>query len=147
MAISRTGWWRPVALAALATLGCGPGHDYELAPVRGTVTVDGQPLAGGRVMFAPVAAGDAVTAGKPGFGDIDADGSFVVTTYAKHDGAVVAEHWVTVLSADSDAAKQQLLGASRVTVPQRKTVAAGVENEVPIELTTDVVKRFGEGAD
>ncbi len=126
--------------------GCGGGPDYEVAPVRGVVTVDGKPLAGGRLMFAPVSSGS-VKAGKTGFADIQPDGSYAVSTYGSEDGAVVAEHWVTVLSTGSDAAKTQLLGAARVTFPTRQTIRSGDENVIDLPLDAAMVKRFGEGAD
>ncbi len=128
-------------------VGCGPGHDFEMAPVRGVVRVNGAPLQGGRVMFAPVATGGSLKSGKPGFADIAADGSYVVSTYGHEDGAVVAPHWVTVLSLDSQAAKQQMLGASRVTAPQRQTVIADQENVIEIELSSNEIRRLGEGVD
>lgn len=138
---------RPRRLATLAALfavvGCGPGHDYELAPVRGTVAVAGSPLTAGRVMFAPVAAAGSLKSGKPGFGDLQPDGSFVVSSYSEGDGAVVADHWVSVI-ANTDEAKRQLDGASRVTYPKRLTVATGEENVFAIELSAEDVKRFGE---
>jgi hypothetical protein len=132
--------------ATLLALGCGGGGDFEVAPVRGVVTVDGKPLAGGRLMFAPVANGS-VKAGKTGFADIQADGTYTVSTYGSEDGAVVAEHWVTVLSTGSDAAKTQLRGASRVTFPTRQTIRNGEENVVDLQIDAAMIKRFGEGAD
>lgn len=136
-----------LAFALSLVAGCGPSHDYELSPVRGVVNVDGKPLTGGRLMFAPVAGGASIKAGKPGFADVQADGSYVVSTYGTNDGAVVADHWITVLSGDSEEAQQQLLGATRVKVPRRVTIVGGEENVVPIELTPEEIRRFGEGAD
>lgn len=46
----------PVALVAALATGCGSGDEtdyYALTPVTGTVTVDGEPLAGAKVIFAP----------------------------------------------------------------------------------------------
>jgi hypothetical protein len=132
--------------ALLATLGCGGGGEFEVAPVRGVVTVDGKPLAGGRLMFAPVASAG-LKAGKTGFADIQADGTYAVSTYGSEDGAVVADHWVTVLSTGSDAAKTQLRGAARVTYPTRQTIRSGEENVIDLPLDAAMIKRFGEGAD
>jgi hypothetical protein len=40
------------AVALLGTLGCGPsGPDVELGTVKGTVTLDGAKVTGGRVLF------------------------------------------------------------------------------------------------
>lgn len=131
----------------VACLGCGPDHDYDLAPVHGVVTINGKPLPAGRVQFAPVAASGALKSGKPGFGDIEPDGSYTISTYGHEDGAVAAEHWVTIINTQKEAVGGLLLGASRVKVPIRQTVASGTENVIPIELTTDDIKRYGEGAD
>ena len=87
--------WVSLSMALLlAGAGCQQAP-YDLAPVRGKVSVDGQPLASGRLMFAPISQGSA-DAGKPAFGDIQPDGSFVLTTYREGDGAVVGDHWVTL---------------------------------------------------
>ena len=43
-----------IALATAAAAGCGQAGP-ERAPIRGTVTVAGQPLAAGRILFTPVA--------------------------------------------------------------------------------------------
>lgn len=132
--------------ALLFALGCGGSGDFVVAPVRGVVTVDGKPLAGGRLMFAPVAKGS-IKAGKTGFADIQTDGTYAVSTYGSEDGAVVADHWVTVLSTGSDSATAQLRGAARVTYPTRQTIRSGEENIVDLQLDAAMIKRFGEGAD
>lgn len=135
------------ALLGLAALGCGGGPDYDVAPVRGTVKIDGEPLGGGRVMFAPVATGDSVKSGKPGFGDIQSDGSYVVSTYGDGDGAVVAKHWVTLISTGPNAQWGERMGVERAMVPSQVTVEADEENVVPIELTSDQVRKYGERGD
>lgn len=46
----------PVALAAALVAGCGSGDEtdyYALTPVTGTVTVDGEPLVGAKIIFTP----------------------------------------------------------------------------------------------
>jgi hypothetical protein len=53
MLLSRYWKWTPAALALLGCLafsGCGSGG----APVEGTVTLDGRPVDGGTITFAPV---------------------------------------------------------------------------------------------
>jgi len=79
-----------------AAVGCQQ-NPYELAPVRGTVTIDGHPLSQAKVMFAPSEVGTNPNPGKPAFGLLQPDGSFVLTTYKENDGAVIGEHWVTVI--------------------------------------------------
>ncbi|QDU91329.1 hypothetical protein Pla175_47500 [Pirellulimonas nuda] len=136
---------RLFCVATLATLvGCGGGPDYPIAPVHGVVSIDGKPLEGGRLMFAPVAAPGALKSGKPGFADIDADGSYAVGTYADQDGAVVGEHWVSLINLDPKSPAGQRIKAERVTVPNRVTVVDGQDNQIVIELTTQQIKQHGQ---
>jgi hypothetical protein len=84
-----------ISLALVALLlthgGCGATGELETAKVRGAVTLDGQPLAGGAsVLFEPE------TTGKMATGVVQSDGSFELTTYAAGDGAVVGKHRVAV---------------------------------------------------
>lgn len=62
----------------------------EMIPVRGVVTLDGKPVEGATVGFAPKAAG------RPATGTTDAAGQFSLTTFEPGDGAVPGEHVVTV---------------------------------------------------
>lgn len=144
------GWTAGVVASLLSLgIGCGSSSSYELAPVRGTVTIGGVPLTEGKVMFAPIAKGDDHRAGKPAFGFLGSDGSFVLGTYADEDGAVVGDHWVTVIRyRDADkpgqAASPAIPVFSRVLAPERVTVAAGKENKIDIALTTPYVAKHGE---
>jgi hypothetical protein len=76
--------WAGAALAALLAAGCGGP-----VTVKGTVTLDGQPLEGATVMFIPVnewVGANAVT---------DADGRFTLIG-TKADGLMPGEYKVTV---------------------------------------------------
>jgi hypothetical protein len=136
--------------AILAVSGC-QRSPYELAPVHGTVTIDDHPLTQAKVMFAPMEVGDNPNPGKPAFGLIKEDGSFQLTTYELNDGAVVGEHWVTIINlakkpkhgeaAVAGAALQN--GFTRLTMPQRVNVVADQSNEIPIKLTSKDVARYG----
>jgi hypothetical protein len=92
----RNFWWHGNArllilvVCVLVVAGCGKGR--PVAPVRGTVTLDGKPLPGGRIMFEPIASGPNKIVGKAAFGQIQSDGSFVLSTYEEGDGAVVGSH-------------------------------------------------------
>jgi hypothetical protein len=72
----------------LLTAGCGP-RGPKLAPVKGTVTWQGNPVPYGTVMFQPVN-GPAAT------GQIK-DGAYVLVTDTR-PGAVLGSHKVTVIS-------------------------------------------------
>lgn len=82
------------AILAIGWTGCtGGGGDFELAPTKGRVTVDGQPVKGGSITFRPVAS-EGTMAGKPAAGEVKDDGTFVLTTHEPGDGAVVGKHKV-----------------------------------------------------
>jgi hypothetical protein len=136
---------RVVWAASIAvSLGCSQSP-YELAPVRGTVTLDRVPLPGGRVMFAPIAASPSPDAGKPAFGQLQPDGSFTLTTFREGDGAIVGEHWVTVYGPSPEAPQANGAGKAwfkRLAVPRKQAVVAGEDNDIHIELTRQDVARF-----
>ena len=62
--------------------GCN-SSPYPLAPVSGTVRVDGQTLSGGSVVFRRIADDKNKNVGKAGYGEIKSDGTFVVPTGVK----------------------------------------------------------------
>jgi hypothetical protein len=130
-----------LVLAQIVNAGCSKAP-YSTSPVKGVVTLDGQPLGEGKVMFTPVAQGDSAKAGKAGFGPLNPDGTFVVSTYGSEDGAIVGPHWVTVVqtilpntaAATPDTAEG--VKFKRYKFPQQQTVAAGQENQIDIALTS-----------
>ncbi len=83
-----------VASCLIPCVGCGQGAGTgaggETVPVKGKVTYKGQPVTQGVVTFEPVDAGRVAT------GDIQSDGTFVLTTVKTGDGAVVGRHKVGV---------------------------------------------------
>jgi hypothetical protein len=83
-------------LAAFA--GCGPDNGLDLAKVSGTVTHQGKPLTYGSIMFEPDTARG--SSGPPAIGTINKDGSFVLSTEAAGDGAVVGAHRVAIIGLD-----------------------------------------------
>lgn len=81
-----------VLLGCSLIAGCG-GTDEELpptAPVSGVVTYKGEPVKEAQVTFHPQRDGN------PGTGRTEENGSFIITTYDAHDGAVPGIHVVTV---------------------------------------------------
>jgi hypothetical protein len=126
----------------LALSGCNRSS-LELAPVHGKVTIDNKPLFQGKVMFAPVAKGDHVNAGKPAWGNIQSDGTFRLTTYKNDDGAVVGEHWVTIMNSDEKLPKG-VPAFSRLIVPKKVTVAANNDNEINFAFSSSDIKKLSE---
>ena len=118
-----------------AAVGCNQSK-YEISPVSGIVKVANQPLAGAKVLFAPVAKEGSAEGGKPAFGRTESDGSFHLTTYQDGDGAIVGEHWVTIFvpaQAPSKEANAEI-EYKRRAVPQKQIVSAGQDNVIDIAL-------------
>jgi hypothetical protein len=90
---------RSIALTVLASAawlaGCG-GERFPVAPVSGTVTLDGQPLAGARVGFEPRRTDESINAGPGSYATTDAEGRYRLETLDGRRGAVVATHDVTL---------------------------------------------------
>jgi hypothetical protein len=136
-------------LAVTFTLGCSQSP-YELAQVRGTVVVDGQPLPRAKVMFAPVEVTGSANPGKPAFGLLQPDGSFVLTTYNKDDGAIVGEHWVSIINmaaeengANRAGTPRNSLRFTRMNLPEKRSVVTGKVNQFDFKLTSKDVARLG----
>ena len=83
----------PVAFLFLS-VGCE--SRYELAPVSGTVTLDGRPVAGAQVSFEPQASGENAFAGPGSYGTTDKEGRYRLETIDGREGAVVGKHYVFI---------------------------------------------------
>ncbi len=75
----------------VSLVGCGKSGEFETALVSGKVTLDGQPVTKGTVIFQPLK-------GKKARGSIGADGSFTLGTYGSTDGATIGSHRVIIVS-------------------------------------------------
>lgn len=131
-------------LGVAACNGCGrPAHELETAGVSGKVTLDGKPLPQGIVYVLP-------SKGRMAKALIESDGSFVLSTYGKGDGAQVGTHpaTVTALPMDEGDAQSRKL---RVPVPHHYgragtsgltvEVKAGEDNVVEWALTSEAGNR------
>lgn len=83
-------------LFLLPCAGCGSrtGTTYTTAtlPVKGKVTLNGKPVTKGTVTFEP-------DSGREAHGNIQSDGTYVLTTFKEGDGAVPGTHRVAVSNA------------------------------------------------
>jgi hypothetical protein len=78
-----------VVTPLLLATGCGPGGP-EVAPVTGTVTLDGHPLDGALVEFTPRAGG------RPSYGRTDDEGRYTLRYTDDRKGALPGEHTVRI---------------------------------------------------
>jgi hypothetical protein len=99
-----------------------------MAPVKGRVTCNGKPVAEAAITFNPVPQSEKdKEPGKPATGYTEADGTYVLSTFRKHDGAIVGKHRVTVVLDATNPARCKL-----ETESVREVKPGG--NEVDIEL-------------
>jgi hypothetical protein len=132
-----------LGLALILSIGCNR-TSLDIAPVHGKVTVDGKPLAKAKIRFAPIAKGN-TDPGKPAWGEIQTDGTYRLTTYKTGDGAVVGEHWVTILNPDEEL-PAGVPDFSRLMVRNKALVATARDNEINFGLSSDEVKKSREDA-
>ncbi|MEX2308963.1 MAG: hypothetical protein WD738_15285 [Pirellulales bacterium] len=107
------------------------------------MSVDDKPLFQGNVRFAPIAKEDGQKVGRPAFGKIQSDGTFRLTTVEPNDGAVVGEHWVTVVNVEEDL-PDGVPEFAKVTLPEKVSVVGGKDNQIDIKLTREVVRKYRE---
>ena len=75
-----------IVVAALMVSGCG---GPQMAPVKGRVTFDGQPVKEAQITFSPMDVEGQKETGKPGTGFTDDEGNFDISTFKNYDGALV----------------------------------------------------------
>jgi hypothetical protein len=89
-----------VGLALGSLAGCG-GSNLSVAPVSGTVTLNGQPLADAVVMFEPMDSSGTNT--PTSNGRTDGQGHYVLSIPVTNDkGAVLGKHLVRIMAAKTD---------------------------------------------
>lgn len=113
-------------LICVNLLGCGKAHS-PVAKVIGTVTYQGQPATGGRVLFLPAGGG------KQGLGSIEPDGTFELGTFSANDGALIGNHHAILVRVAFTSRGDDLLGFRRAE-EQRIVVEADKVNEFKFDL-------------
>ena len=115
---------------AMATLlfvsGCSSStEEAKVYPVTGKVTIDNAPLANATVMLQPIEGGSF------GYGETDANGLFVISTFAVGDGAIPGEHRIVITKKTPAAELASSGDGSDITVDQSGS------------MTQSVPKRYG----
>jgi hypothetical protein len=124
-----------VAGVALFVAGCGK-NPHRLAPVSGTVTMDGKPLANAAVAFLP----DTKPGAKPSptsRGETDKNGRYMLMSSEDKPGAVVGTSKVRISTMKSTGGSEGEGGAllARETVPEKYNARTELTFEVPEEGT------------
>lgn len=92
-------------LFSVALVGCSSGG---LAPVSGTVTYNNKPVAGGSLIFSPIAGGGEANPGKPATATIQKDGTYTLGTNGTADGAKIGRHRVSYTPPPLDVPEEKL---------------------------------------
>jgi len=108
-----------------------------MAPVKGKVLIDGQPLKFGSVGTRP-------PFGRGAHGEIQSDGTFELFTYRPHDGALVGQHKISIAAYDPNGKKDPESGYGKLMTPKKYAdpessgfildVEAGTTNTPTFEL-------------
>lgn len=121
------GWFRHSALllsaCLLATGVCGCGTRDGLGEVTGTVTLDGQPLAGAAVEFIP-------EKGKVSYGRTDDSGHYSMMFSRTATGAVVGKNKVRITTYELTDRGDGKIEASPERVPTKYNSATELEVDV-----------------
>lgn len=121
-----------LALASLAFLTAGCGEPYRVAPVAGTVRLNGKPLANAYVHFAPIGSRD-LEPGPTSQGKTGPDGrySLRLDVDPPKTGAVIHPSRVFITTADNQG--QADAGGKRIPerVPRRYNLETTLTFEVP----------------
>ena len=127
-------WRLGLLVLSLSIIGCG---EMKVAPVSGTVTLDGAPLDRASVMFLPEGGG------RPSFGVTDENGEYTLAYSMHEDGAEVGpcEVKISTRMQAEDAEDDGQLAPERVPAryledPVKVTVEPK-SNTIDIALTSD----------
>jgi hypothetical protein len=121
------------ALLALSVAGCG-GSEGDFAPVKGTITLDGEPLDGAKVEF-DIDTGELAygrSLGSTAYGLTDANGRYELKTTHKQEGALVGKHIVRITTRRMtvDAEGKEVLN------PERLPPKFNLSSELTAEVTS-----------
>jgi hypothetical protein len=87
----------------MLTLLAGCGSKVEMAPVSGTVTMNGKPVGNVLAIFHPEPEPGSIEAPtRPAMATADGQGRFELSTKVKGDGAAVGKHKVSVAAASGE---------------------------------------------
>ncbi len=90
-----------IGLFAICLTLSGCSGEFSIAPVKGTVMLDGKPLANATVYYQPQRQGESPIVGPPSIGVTDDSGHYAVTLTEGGSGAIVGPHIVSVSTYES----------------------------------------------
>ena len=132
-------------LVALLLPGCGDGRPRTIA-VRGRVTHDGKPLEAGTITFQPAQTPEGIPR-RPAVGQIQPDGTYVVSTFEKGDGALPGEYRVAITSYVGEPPIEVLEESppprpSRIPLKYTSPATSGLKVTIPPDARGPVTRDF-----
>ncbi len=129
----------PLCLVFL--FGCGAKY-YATAPTSGKVAYDIKPITQGTITFIPVKDDGSPREGKAAIGTIQSDGTFVLTTYEKDDGAILGKHRVVYSPPEEESDEEAEVvvkdGEEEAATPAKKQ-PQGIEFELEVAESNSLV--------
>src|ERR1700761_6959661 len=123
-------------LLIVALAGCGGAERVSLAPLTGSVTLDGKPLEAGMIVFTPAK-------GRPASGKVKSGQIVDVTTYDPNDGAPVGRLVITLMDLPPegmDVPKERIIPSKYGSAEESDLTVAvysGKPNSVNVELNKE----------
>lgn len=131
-----------VGVVVACLVGCGGANDgFAYQPVSGVITVDGKPVAGLTISFAPQ--GASLESGRPSVATTDEEGRYVAKTLDGVSGAAVGDHLVSITSEQLDPETQEVIQPETIPAQYnrrtelRLSVPAGGTQEANFALESD----------
>lgn len=125
-----------VSLVCVCLTGCGESGP-DVATVKGTVTLDGEPLEGAMVTFQP-------ENGRPADGTTDSQGQYELLYTAGKPGAKIGKHTVTITTSTTVTDEEGNMTATPEKLPPEYNVESELvrevepgENIIDFDLTSD----------
>jgi hypothetical protein len=132
-------------LTVVAVLGCGQKSPLDTVPISGTVKLDGTPVEGAKVVFAPTS-----TTGSAASGVTDSSGRYELTTLTPGDGALAGSYVVMISKTEQvggDAVSQAVkpgMSDEEATKAAMEAYVAGGEAEP--EFTDELPAKYKDPA-
>ena len=132
-----------IALSVFLSLsGCG-GSDFPVAPAKGKVVAGGKPVTAGSITFTPIGAPGALETGKSASGAVNPDGTFVLSTFDRFDGAIVGKHRVQYTGPEDESSEEEEEGGESEgdaepapkSTPKRQQPSVVQKGEITVEVT------------
>ncbi|HID75213.1 MAG TPA: carboxypeptidase regulatory-like domain-containing protein [Planctomycetaceae bacterium] len=132
-------FWVLLVLTGMV-LGCAGSDRPETVPVSGTVTLNGQPLAGAHVVFTLKEGGELAKA----TGTTDSQGKYQLSTFGENDGAVPGSYVVTITKTAGGMEGSEEMDAEDPSELYGEAMEAAARGEEVTEGESEIPAKYGD---